>query len=535
MSADNHGLTPAQLDRIKKILAPFAERIDQVVLFGSRASGTFRPSSDIDLALYGPIEEKDVDRLHTLFMESDLPVRVDVVKYQAINSVVLKQHIDQAGVNLFEKRELLSTADEARPSLREKNDSGHEASFNIHSYTAMIPEWTEKKLKDVVKINPTEKLQKGTVAKKIAMEHLRPFTRDIQHYDIAAYNGGSKFRNGDTIVARITPCLENGKTAQVNCLEANEIGFGSTEFIVMRHIDGLSSSGYIYYLATNPDFRQIAIKSMIGSSGRQRVQQDVVENYVVKLPPLAEQRAIAATLSCLDDKIELNNKINANLEAQAQAIFKSWFVDFEPFGGKMPDDWQEAPLGSLVQIIDNRGKTPPLAPQPTEYPIIDVKALSGNQRIVNFNNCTKFVEAETYNLGFRSGHPKPYDILLSTVGSLAEMKLFFGERGCIAQNVVAFRSGMPLYLYQYLQYIKDDLISYNIGSVQPSIKVTHLIKHPIIKPTDNALSQFNEIVHPMSKEIFTNHCQSEQLATLRDTLLPRLMSGELPVTDFVGK
>jgi len=216
----------------------------------------------------------------------------------------------------------------------------------------------------------------------------------------------------------------------------------------------------------------------------------------------------------------------------AQAIFKSWFVDFEPWGGVMPDDWREVSLGSLVQIIDNRGKTPPLASQPTDYPILDVKALSGSQRIVDFNNCTKFVEAEAYNSWFRSGHPKPYDILLSTVGSLAEMKLFFGNRGCVAQNVVALRSEIPLYLYQYLQYIKDDLVSYNIGSVQPSIKVTHIIKHLILVPTDELLLQFNEIAQPLTDEIYNNHCQSEKLVALRDTLLPRLMSGELSVADI---
>jgi len=113
MAAENHGLSPSQLARIKEILAPFAGRIDRVVLFGSRASGTHRPSSDIDLALHGPIDEKDVDRLHSLFMESDLPVRVDVVKYQTINSIALKQHIDQAGVTLFEKLDFI-TAEEGK-------------------------------------------------------------------------------------------------------------------------------------------------------------------------------------------------------------------------------------------------------------------------------------------------------------------------------------------------------------------------------------------------------------------------------------
>jgi type I restriction enzyme S subunit len=225
-------------------------------------------------------------------------------------------------------------------------------------------------------------------------------------------------------------------------------------------------------------------------------------------------------------------RVNHHLEQMARAIFKSWFVDFEPFGGEMPLNWREVPLGSLVQSIDNRGKTPPLAPQHTDYPIIDVKALSGSQRVIDFNNCTKFVYAETYNSWFRSGHPQPYDILLSTVGSLAEMKLFFGNRGCIAQNVVGFRSKMPLYLYQYLQYIKDDLVSYNIGSVQPSIKVTHIIKHLILIPTDEVLQQFNKSVQQMTEEIYTNHCQNEHLTILRDTLLPRLMSGELSIADI---
>ncbi len=101
----DHGLTAAQLGLIKEILAPFAAHLDRVVLFGSRASGAYRPCSDIDLALCGPIEEKEVDRLHTLFMESGLPLRVDIVSLQAIQSAPLKRHIDQAGVTLFEKKD----------------------------------------------------------------------------------------------------------------------------------------------------------------------------------------------------------------------------------------------------------------------------------------------------------------------------------------------------------------------------------------------------------------------------------------------
>lgn len=197
------------------------------------------------------------------------------------------------------------------------------------------------------------------------MEYLQPFTRAISSYETAEYSGGSKFRNGDTLMARITPCLENGKTAYVSILDDGEVGFGSTEYIVFRNIEGVTDSKFVYYFVTSPWFREIAIKSMVGSSGRQRVQQSVLENLEVTLPPLEEQRRIAGILGSLDDKIELNRRINANLEAQAQALFRSWFVDFEPFRdgpfvdselGKIPQGWKVVELQTLVTI--KRGGSP---------------------------------------------------------------------------------------------------------------------------------------------------------------------------------
>jgi type I restriction enzyme S subunit len=170
-------------------------------------------------------------------------------------------------------------------------------------------------LSEVVQFNPQEKLFKGTIAKKVTMDKLQPFTRNIGDYELASYTGGAKFRNGDTIMARITPCLENGKTALVSILDDNEVGFGSTEYIVLRNKDGLTDSRFVYYFATNPWFRDIAIKSMVGSSGRQRVQQSVLENLEVGIPPLPTQRRIAQILGSLDDKIELNRRINDNLAA----------------------------------------------------------------------------------------------------------------------------------------------------------------------------------------------------------------------------
>lgn len=171
------------------------------------------------------------------------------------------------------------------------------------------------KLSEIALFNPTETLKKGTLAKKVGMDKLQSFCRDIPDYEIAEFSGGTKFRNGDTIMARITPCLENGKTAKVNILNTEEVGFGSTEYIVFRAIDGVTYEDYLYYLVCSPIVRDIAIKSMVGSSGRQRVQTDVVKGIEIELPTLDEQRKIGSLLKSLDDKIAVNNKINENLAA----------------------------------------------------------------------------------------------------------------------------------------------------------------------------------------------------------------------------
>lgn len=175
--------------------------------------------------------------------------------------------------------------------------------------------WMHIRAADFIDFNPHLSIQKGSKATKVSMDKLRPYTKKIPEAEIAEYSGGSKFQNGDTIMARITPCLENGKTAYVDILLDNEIAFGSTEFIVMRAKPDISDSQFIYYLAISPMFRNIAIKSMVGSSGRQRVQQGVLEELEVIVPPIKQQQEIGAFLANIDSKIALNSKINDNLAA----------------------------------------------------------------------------------------------------------------------------------------------------------------------------------------------------------------------------
>ena len=171
-------------------------------------------------------------------------------------------------------------------------------------------DWKWIKAKDFMIFNPRESVKKGTLVKNIPMDKIEPKTKEIYDYEITEFKSGTKFRNGDTLMARITPCLENGKISQVNMLDDNEIGCGSTEFIVLREKENVSDKEFIYYLSQSEFFKEPAIKSMVGSSGRQRVQRDVIENLDIYVPPLEIQQKIGKLLSMFDKKISLNKKIN---------------------------------------------------------------------------------------------------------------------------------------------------------------------------------------------------------------------------------
>ena len=147
------------------------------------------------------------------------------------------------------------------------------------------------------------------------MDKLKPFTKRFQRRKKPRVNGGANFATGTPLWQVITPCLENAKTAYVDMLDDGEIGFGSTEFIVMRAKSGISDPQFVLFTAINPVFRNVAIKSMVGSSGRQRVQQSVLEELELSVPDLDEQRRIGDFLARIDEKIALNDRINDNLAA----------------------------------------------------------------------------------------------------------------------------------------------------------------------------------------------------------------------------
>ena len=373
-----------------------------------------------------------------------------------------------------------------------------------------MKKWHSYKLSDVVRFNPSERLLKGEIAKKVPMDLLQPYTRGISGFEMASYTGGSKFRNGDTLMARITPCLENGKTAYVSMLDEDEVGFGSTEYIVFRNIEGITDNKFVYYFVTSPWFRDIAVKSMVGSSGRQRVQQAMLENLVVNLPPLAEQKQIAGILGALDDKIELNRCINDNLEEQAKALFKSWFVDSDR------NEWVHYELGDITLITAGGDRPSKYTNKKTiecYVPIysngIDNEGLYGYTDVAKIHEESITISARG-TIGYVCLRLEPYVPIVRLISIIPNKKEL---------------SAKYLYLWALTQNITGT------GTTQQQLTVPIFRKTPISIPSDTKLKQFNSIADPLFSQIESNKKENIKLSSLRDTLLPKLMSGELSVEE----
>ena len=382
----------------------------------------------------------------------------------------------------------------------------------------MKTEWKIQQLSNIVEFNPKETLKKGVIAKKITMDKLQPFCRDICEYELTKFTGGTKFRNGDTIMARITPCLENGKTAKINILNNGEIGFGSTEYIVFRAKEGISDPDFIYYLVTSSLIREPAIKSMVGSSGRQRVQSDVVEKIKINLLPLPVQKKIAGILKSLDDKIELNNKINNNLEQQAMAVYQQMFVN-----NPSSSEWNQGTLSDIADIT--MGQSP--------------SGSSYNEKSIG----TIFFQGRA-EFGFRfptvrlfTTEPKRIacanDTLISVRAPVGDINIAHTDC-CIGRGLAAIHSKtnhQSFVLYTIFSLKKQLDIFNGEGTVFGSINRNSLNKIQILIPSNEKIDEFERIVAPMDTAIRNIYDETCCLEKIRDSLLPKLMSGELDVSD----
>lgn len=291
----------------------------------------------------------------------------------------------------------------------------------------------------------------------------------------------------------------------------------------------------VYYFHTREgQYKILANASQVGVPALARATS-TFRLIDIKLPPLDDQRRIASILSSLDRKIELNNKINADLEEMAQAIFKNWFVDFEPFKdgkfvdselGMIPEGWKVGTLGDITKNksakVKERNDVKVLSPVTTGELVLSEEYFT---KQVFSSSIAKY---KIVNKGDFAYNPARVNI-----GSLGRNEFDFD--GCVSPVYVVFSvlDGYENYfdLFRKTDFFKDSVASLAIGGVRQSLSYDDLSSIEVIIPSENAVEEFNNLYNQMKKTIKANKLESSRLSSLRDTLLPRLMSGELEVPE----
>lgn len=274
-------------------------------------------------------------------------------------------------------------------------------------------------------------------------------------------------------------------------------------------------SSYLYYQLQSPHFKSY-IHLMSTGSTIKHISLKTMREYVFELPSLTDQRRIASILSSLDRKIELNNKINADLEEMAQTIFKNWFVDFEPFKdgkfvdselGMIPEGWKVGCLGDLITI---------------KYGKDHKKLDDGTFPVYGSGGFMRFVNSWLYN---------GESVLIPRKGTLDNI-MYVCEKFWTVDTMFFSVPKMDYVMKYVYNYIKRfDFSKMNEGTSVPSNTAARLNKMPILIPTHEILEMYDETLCPIYNKRKMKDKESRTLSLLRDTLLPRLMSGEIEVPE----
>ena len=383
--------------------------------------------------------------------------------------------------------------------------------------------WDKIAFSELVEFPPKISLEKDELYDNIPMDVVDGGIKYVQEINKRVYTGGgAKFGNGDTIFARITPCLENGKIAKVKGLE-KEIGFGSTEFFVFRAKENISDPDFIYYLAKTDLVRQPAIKSMVGASGRQRADKGVVEQIKVPSIPLPTQRRIASILSAYDDLIENNLKRIKLLEEKAFLSYKLLVNSEKLIDGKV-GDLADVKSGFAFKGADWTDKG---------FPVIKIRNIGNND--IDLINCSLIPE----NIAESASKVKlnAGDLLIAmtgaTVGKIGMMPKT-GTNFYLNQRVGIFKpkvKNAELFLFCFFNELtsKNAVESLASGAAQPNISGGQIESIKMYYPKLELVTEFGKSIKNHFELIWNLKLQNAKLREARDILLPRLMSGEIEV------
>ncbi|MCI7421238.1 MAG: restriction endonuclease subunit S [Alphaproteobacteria bacterium] len=325
------------------------------------------------------------------------------------------------------------------------------------------------------------------------------------------------FNFGDILLSNIRPYFKKIWLANFN-------GGCSNDVLVLKAKESIDAK-FLYYILSDNKFFDYDTANAKGTK-MPRGDKAAIMNYEFFLPPLDIQKKIAGVLGALDDKIELNNRINNNLEQQAQSLFKSWFVDFEPFGGTMPDDWK---VGNLLDIADYLNGLAMQKFRPAEnekgLPVLKIKELRQGFCDSSSELCSLNVKNEyIVNDG---------DVIFSWSGSLLVDFWCCGKCGLNQHLFKVTSKNFDKWFYylwtkHYLEHFA--FIAADKATTMGHIKREELEKAKVVIPSSDCYQKMNQIMTPIYDLLISNRIENNRLIQLRDALLPKLMSGEIDVS-----
>ncbi|MCB2291018.1 restriction endonuclease subunit S [Clostridium sp. CS001] len=353
-------------------------------------------------------------------------------------------------------------------------------------------------------------------------------------------NSVTEYRVDDVLISNIRPYFKK-------IWRAGYKGGASNDVLVVSPKPNILPK-FLYYSLANDKFFDYVMSGAKGTK-MPRGDKSHIMGYQFNLPSVNEQEYIAHILSTLDEKIEVNNQINKTLENMAQAIFKQWFVDFEfpnvdgePYkssGGEMveselgviPKGWEVKEISNLISVKDGTHDSPKAKNE--GYHLITSKHLKEN--IIDFNSANLISDLDYENINKRSKVDR-YDILITMIGTVGNIYLVQNEKINFAiKNIGLFKTSENTELYEYLYiYLKSERITQYInerlaGSTQKYVSLTELRKIPVLVCSSTILKKYKRISHDIFDSIYNNSKETKKMELLRDTLLPKLMSGEIRV------
>jgi type I restriction enzyme S subunit len=273
---------------------------------------------------------------------------------------------------------------------------------------------------------------------------------------------------------------------------------------------------FLYYSMSLTNFSNYNEGTTIPS-----LRTETLNRLIYRIPSFKIQEKIVQILSSLDDKIDLNNAINRNLEEQAQAIFKSWFVDFEPFGGKMPEDWQTGKLSDIAEYEKDKIDVAKLNAETyysTENMLPNKAGVSKAASLPTTEQTTQCIPGETIISNIRPYFKKIFYCSEETAGCSADVLCFKPKKESFS-------------IYNYDLLYSDNFFDYMVkgskGTKMPRGDKSQIMNYDVVIPAESVISDFNNVVSNILQQISNKKKENECLAKLRDTLLPDLMSGEL--------